>query len=381
MRTFRAGAGRIHALAYSPDSRSLLVDLRPAQARQHPWLGFRYHPARELVWWDWAAAAEQRRFRLRDSLSGRWGELTGGEGPEDPNPEESALDVSFSVNPWRIATAWEWTNKEDGMCVCEPEGAFFDLQTPYKTHLKRLALSPNGDRLAAAKVYDMTGLTWFEVRDLTAQKEELTAPDEQGTWGTLQTMGVPPGAFLQPESAEEDECPSPFGEVAVLAFDGRFVAAAGLEETKFLVWDSHAKRSATEGEEAIEDDPWMKNPPPGVPMPEVGFVPRCLAFAPGTLLAVGGTGLILYDPSADRLRPLERSGPPVNAVAFDAAGRSLLAGTEAGTVELWDVPGGGLVKAFAWGRGPVRAAAFAPDGDTCAAGTEDGQVIVWDRDG
>lgn len=61
------------------------------------------------------------------------------------------------------------------------------------------------------------------------------------------------------------------------------------------------------------------------------------------------------------------------------AGRHLLAGTESGAVELWEVVSGRLVRHFAGEHGPETA--VAPDGQTCAAGTATGWGVVWDRDG
>src|SRR4051812_12535079 len=101
MRTFAAGDGRVNALAYSPDSRFLIVDIREMPSR-HPWMGFNCHPGRELVWWDWGAGTVHRRFRLRDSLYGEGGALAD-RGRGDWSPDSPALEVSFCVKPWRVA--------------------------------------------------------------------------------------------------------------------------------------------------------------------------------------------------------------------------------------------------------------------------------------
>jgi hypothetical protein len=102
MRTFSVGSGRVHALAYTPDGRSLAVDVRGAPAG-HP-MGFDYLPAHELVWWDWLAGTPARRFHLRDSLFGPEGACTK-YGQEDWEPDQAAFDVVWRMNPLRVASA------------------------------------------------------------------------------------------------------------------------------------------------------------------------------------------------------------------------------------------------------------------------------------
>ena len=378
MRMFPAGDGRIHALAYSPDSRSLLVDVRGAPAH-HPWMVFSYHPAQELVWWDWPAGTARRRFRLRDSLYGPGGALTAEDDRGDWDPQAAALDVSFCATPFRVAIAWEFTNKEDGVCVYDPDTqATVALRVPYKTHLLRLALSPDGGRLAAAMLNGMDGPPFFEVWDLAAEPEG--APDPGPGQGTPRP-GRPAGRGRLRE--EQEACPSPFDLLAALAFDGKWLAAAGAGVTRALVWDSSTPPPpGARADSDDEPDPGAPVDPASLPGAEIGFIPRCLAFAPaGPLLAVGGKGLVTHDPASGQPTPFTRSGPVVRAVAFTADGRVLLAGTDAGAVEVWDVAGRRLRKALDWGEGPVTALALAPDGNTAAAGTDTGRVIVWDLDG
>jgi WD40 repeat protein len=51
-----------------------------------------------------------------------------------------------------------------------------------------------------------------------------------------------------------------------------------------------------------------------------------------------------------------------------------------GTVCLWDLARGELVRTLDWKLGKLVSVAFAPDGAVGAAGTEDGRVVVWDVD-
>src|SRR5262249_32969381 len=129
---------------------------------RHPWLMLSVRPVRELAWWDWAARTLRRRFRLRDSLYGPTGAIHGPNklhlGDRDRNPDQPALDVSFCPSPGRVATLWEWTNKEDGICAYDVERQQeIDLLVVGRTHFLRLALSPDGHHLAAIAHDDFDG--------------------------------------------------------------------------------------------------------------------------------------------------------------------------------------------------------------------------------
>src|SRR5262245_42900790 len=134
-------------------------------------MGFEFRPVRELVWWEWATGQPGRRFRLRGSLYGPGGALAGTD-RGDWQPDGLALDVSFCFGPWRVATAWEWTNKEDGACVHDADADRpLYLNTPYKTHVMRLVLAPDGSALAAATVNDMDGSALIEHWRIGAREE------------------------------------------------------------------------------------------------------------------------------------------------------------------------------------------------------------------
>lgn len=377
MLTFPVGTGRVHALAYTPDSLSLVVDLR-GEPQRHPCMGFTVRPATELVWWEIATGTTTRRFRLRDSLYGPGGcqtdpDRVGDDARPDWNPALPALDLSFCVSPLRAATVWEWTNKEDGVCAFDLEGLrTIDLRTPYKTHTRKLALSPDGSKLLAATVNNMDPYSKFEVWDVSSRPE--TPPDElQSRPRDLH--------WWERNSAVLNGCDNPLGSLAGLAFDGRFVAALDGEHFALLVWDSCvAQPPKVPRLDADGHVDWDVSPHEGTFL-EFPFAPQCVAFAPGgARLAVGGAGLALVNPLTLECTEFPRSGNGIaSAVAFGSDGRELLAGTDAGTVEVWDTASGQLIRAFDWGQGPVSAVAVAPDGATFAAGTETGQVVVWDR--
>jgi len=120
-----------------------------------------------------------------------------------------------------------------------------------------------------------------------------------------------------------------------------------------------------------------------------------LAFTPDgrTLATAGSDGTAsLWDvarPQAPRRlgRPLAGPGLPghpvgsVYSVAVSPDGRTLAAGTDGGSVLLWDIADRGVPRSLRPGptgyRGPVRTVAFSPDGQTLATGA-DHDVILWD---
>ncbi|MGH2617380.1 MAG: WD40 repeat domain-containing protein, partial [Thermomicrobiales bacterium] len=72
------------------------------------------------------------------------------------------------------------------------------------------------------------------------------------------------------------------------------------------------------------------------------------------------------------------AGAPVASVAIAADGRTLAAGTSAGSVELWGAGGGERI----WSSGalprPVTSVVLAMDGRTVTASSQDGVIYRWD---
>jgi hypothetical protein len=241
-------------LAYSPDSRSVVVDVRQ-EKRRHPFEGFPIRPVRELAWWDWTTGTAQHRFRLRDALNGPCGALANEEDRGDWDPA-AAFDVSWCFDPWRIAAAWEWTNKEDGVCVFDVDGqAVVDLRTPYRTHVQRLALAPDGNRLAVATVNDMDGSAELEAWELAPPP-----PPPAEAW-----RGLSPRQAMRRERFQQSRtaCQIPHCVLTSLAFNGRVAALACADQPSVLLWDFPEPPPDAVGPESMEYGIWRSPRNPG----------------------------------------------------------------------------------------------------------------------
>jgi WD40 repeat protein len=94
--------------------------------------------------------------------------------------------------------------------------------------------------------------------------------------------------------------------------------------------------------------------------------------------AAGGKELRTFAGGPDRTVVVDGDGGQVNAVAFAPDGQTALSGHVDGTLRLWDVASGLMLRLF---RGPpfqVQAVAFAPDGRSALSGGVDATLRHWD---
>lgn len=103
---------------------------------------------------------------------------------------------------------------------------------------------------------------------------------------------------------------------------------------------------------------------------------KTIAFGSGRRLVVGSIAPGAGPATVIRLDTTKH----LTAVAFHPSGRWLVAASNDTTVRLFDTGGWGVAKTFTWNAGRVRCLAFSPDGSLVAAGTDKGTVMVWDVD-
>jgi RNA polymerase sigma factor (sigma-70 family) len=106
-----------------------------------------------------------------------------------------------------------------------------------------------------------------------------------------------------------------------------------------------------------------------------------LVFSPDSsrLVAGAGSDILIWNLEGDRMAVrLTGHGAAVQALLFSQDGRTLISGSEDGTIRFWDLAAGKEVRRFESGLGQVKCLALSPNGKVLVAAGSEPTIHVWD---
>jgi WD40 repeat protein len=233
-----------------------------------------------------------------------------------------------------------------------------------------VAFSPGGQELAAGS-YDRKVWRW----DITDPARPVPVKALRGATDWVMAVAYSPGGQVLAAAGSDDQ---------VRLWDTATGAPLGVlpqpQPVTALTWDGPDRLVAGDADGYARA--WLV-PPPCL---ATGSQVSSIAFSPGgAALAVGGTGLQLWNPATRTLAasapvPGAIPGDVVNAVAFSPDGNLIATGYSDGRIQLWRrgpalVPLGAPRKAST--DGFVEFVAFRGDGKVLASGGDDGTVRLW----
>lgn len=159
------------------------------------------------------------------------------------------------------------------------------------------------------------------------------------------------------------------GSLPVFAGDG----TAAADKSFLIVWDTVGRR--------VVSRIMLPDSLQGVPITRVALSPDSQLAASVSRGEDDTQALIIWNTAdgTERHRLIGFSSP-VNALAFDPNGRTVVAAlgqTENGVI-VWDAATGDQLLALIGHKGGVNAMAFSPDGETMLTASDDQTLILWD---
>ena len=267
------------------------------------------------------------------------------------------------------------------LVACHPCAAGqpqLQIRTGHGATVESIAFSPDGKRLASAgfdhstKLWDAT--TGKEIQDLVGHDAEAFAvsfsPDGQtlasgGNDMTIRLWNVADGRMIRTITTD--------GSVTSLAFspDGRTIASGGFGAP--FLWNAKSgeklkrldKPSSGEKSDRFDEK----------------FI-YSVAWSPDGKLVAAGTNdgsIILWDAFTGKAMPqLYSKCGAVKAVAFNPDGRTVAAGTDRGAIVLFELSSGKLLRTISGFDGWIHGLAFSRDGKQLAAGGTGKSMKLYD---
>jgi serine/threonine-protein kinase len=313
------------------------------------------------------------------------------------------LLVAAASAPWfdslppepRAITVW---NGKTGKIIARLDG--------HRTMISGLAFSPDGRFLASASA-DHTVRTWQlgTGRSMVLQHSKpvssvafssdgtlIASPCEDGTISVWQSAT---GRLLARWRAGKS------GQAWGTAFspDGRLLASAsaggGVQVWETLTGNLRQTFNGHEFASRVAFHPtrprlysgstdgifkeWSLEEEPGIVREPSGPVSAVAISRDGKYLAYASNAIIrVYDSTARYLlRTLGGHGGDVLTIAFSPDSSLLASGSEANTIDIWNVSNGELVRTLAGHNGSIRSVEFDKDAKRLVSGSVDQTIRVW----
>lgn len=202
----------------------------------------------------------------------------------------------------------------------------------HKSAVSALAITTDGQRIAAAAEHDPRIIVW-DASSGTRQSELAGPPGHEITQAQTTSLAFSPSADL---------------------------LAAGTKDGRIQIWQLSSGR-LTQNLRAQD-----------APVRNVAFAPdgtRLLSDGPG------GSVQLWEVRTGTRIRSLGRPESQIIAAAFSPDGRRIVTGAEDGQVHVWDADQGSVWWAAKLGKRPLRTVTYSPNGEHLVLADED--HLVW----